>query len=136
MQRQMSTVIEHFRKRIGREAALADLIRLCTEARTPNWDGYRSKPITIGACEIAFRFLVALPATLPSPDISLDPDGEVNFAWVASREFMFSISSNERGRLSYAGVFGEGVTAHGTEPFDDAIPAEIIHNIKRLGIEV
>lgn len=127
--------LDHFRSIPERERAFGELIKVVKDASTENWDSYRAKPASLQAAAVAVRFLTALPSTFPAPGIGVDPDGEISFEWIFSKGRMFSVSVSENGRLSYAGLFGNDATSHGTEPFYDTIPGIIIENIKRLGIE-
>lgn len=127
--------IDHFRSIPARERAFGELIKAVEDASKENWDSYHAKPASLQAATVAARFLTALPSTVPTPDIGVDPDGEISFAWLFSKDRMLSVSVSENGRLSYAGMFGNEATSHGTEPFYDTIPGIILEKIKRLGIE-
>lgn len=136
LQRQVTDFFQQFRKRADREQAFDELGQALQQGRAGNWDHYGAMPVTDATAQVAYRFLSALPSTLPSPNVGLDPDGEVSFDWLAGKGRIFSVSVGEGGRLSYAGMFGPGKTAHGSEPFDDAIPDAVIECIRRLGIQV
>ena len=132
LQKTIETMVNHFRSRVERQTAFAELAGLIGRASKPNWDQYNGQPLSVDVYYLALRFLVALPATLPAPEVGLDPDGEVSFEWTNGPEKIFTVSADAKGRLSYAGLFGEGKTAHGTEVFDDTIPETIIRNVERL----
>lgn len=136
IQKKIEEMANHLRSMAEWQSAFSQLERLVAEAIEPNWDAYQAKPLTAQAYDIALRFLSALPASLPSPDVGLDPDGEVSFEWMKGKGRVFTVSLEQNGRASYAGLFGEGVTAHGTEVFDDTIPATIIQGIERLGFRI
>lgn len=127
--------VGHFRSIPERERAFGELITAVTGASTENWDSYHARAASLQAAAVAARLLTVLPLTLPAPDVGIDPDGEISFEWILSRDRMFSVSVAENGRLSYAGIFGKDVSSHGTEPFYDTIPGIILENIMRLGIE-
>jgi hypothetical protein len=131
LQQLLEVALCHFRDIAERQPAFSDLARLFSDTRQAGWDEYDARPINVETYRIAIRFLSALPTTLPSPDVGLDPDGEINFQWMQERGRVFTISANANGRLSYAGIFGEGQTSHGTEVFDDTIPSAIIQLVKR-----
>jgi hypothetical protein len=135
LQNKVASVFHQFRKRADREQAFDDLAQTLQQGRAGNWDHYGAVPATDATAQVAYRFLSALPSTLPSPNIGLDPDGEVSFDWLAGKGRVFSVSIGESGRLSYAGMFGPGKTAHGSEPFDDAIPNAVIACVRRLGFQ-
>lgn len=89
--------------------------------------------ISKDAYNIGIRFLCALPTTLPSPEVSVDPDGEISFEWLHDRDRMLSVSANPNGRLSFAASIRPGISNHGTELFDDRIPQQLISLLERMG---
>lgn len=102
------------------------------ECSTDNWDGYGAQPITASTYTEALAFLNALPTNIPIPEVIPEPDGSVGFEWENGPNRIFSASLNGKGTITYAGLIGKGVKAHGTEIFDDAIPQNIIAAIKRI----
>jgi hypothetical protein len=102
------------------------------EAADNDWDGYGARPANMMAVDHALRFLRYVPAGLPDPDVSIDPDGEVSLEWYRAPRKTFSVSIGRDGRLSYAGLFG-GSTLHGTEAyFADELPGEIRSGLRRV----
>ena len=99
--------------------------RLCN-----NWDGYGAKPVTDADLYASIRFLDTLPPSLPSAEVSLDPDGEFAFDWYKGSDVL-SVSIGRLGRISYAAHFGRSRT-HGTEYFADELPKVITENLERL----
>jgi hypothetical protein len=81
---------------------------------------------------LAERFLTAWPLDLPTPEIGVDPDGEISFDWFGGKGRNFSVSLREDGRIAYAGAFGGAKTKYGTDRFDDAIPSEIVEAVREL----
>jgi len=79
----------------------------------------------------ALNFLLLLPRSLPVPEVSADPDGEISFDWIGDSGKMFSVSVNKEGRIAYAGRFGEKSKVHGIEPLSETCPLEIIRGIRR-----
>jgi hypothetical protein len=111
--------------------ALSALCEIAGQAAVSNWDGYGAAPINSLAIQQAFRLLKILPSTFQSPELSVDPDGEVSFEWHLEPRRVFSISVGPYGELSYAGLFGRS-DAHGTEYFGDELPKPIVENLNRL----
>ena len=101
------------------------------KANIPNWDGYNAQPISKGTLNKAQEFLRALPSSTPSPEVGVDPDGDISFDWDDGRGNIFSLSINGSGRLAYAGIFGEN-GVHGDEQFVDVVPASILEHLRRL----
>lgn len=135
IQKIVGDIILAFRAHSHRERGFDDLYAAYRECCTEDHDGFRGQSVTRQTYDLAFRFLSALPVTLPTPEVSVDPDGEVSFEWIEARDRRVAVSLNEQGRLSYAALYGNGVTTHGTEIFDDSIPETVIQLVKRLGIK-
>lgn len=112
--------------------AIASLSEAFEECSEPNWDGYNAVPITAAAYEEAKAFLNALPPGIPVPEIVPEPDGGIGFEWDSGPSRTFAASVSGKGLIVYAGLLGKGTKAHGTETFDDAVPANIIEFVKRL----
>lgn len=88
-------------------------------------------PVSEGAAREAVKFAILLPKSLPIPEISSDPDGEISFDWIGKRGAMFSVSIDATGRLAYAGRFGEKSKVHGIEQLSEACPDEILRGIQK-----
>ncbi len=116
----------------GRRAEVETaLSAVCRAASADNWDGYGAKAVNFATRRQAERFLDILPATVPAPDIGVDPDGEVSFEWHRAPRLVFSISVGDASELSYAGLFGTA-TAHGRDQFIDGLPTAVMENLRRL----
>ena len=113
------------------ETAIRELRRVRQEASTANWDGYGARPLDQRAYDQALRFIQALPTTTPIPDVSADPDGEVDVMWHFDPKKTFSVSIGPNGRLTYSGLFGDCQT-YGTEWLSNEIPQPILLNLARV----
>jgi hypothetical protein len=111
--------------------AVSALYDIAGQFSIPNWDGYGAVQASPMAVNQAFRLLRTLPSTLRTPELSVDPDGEISFEWYLEPRRVFSISVGPNGELSYAGLFGRS-DAHGTEYFGDELPKAIMDNLSRL----
>lgn len=109
-------------------SALATAIK---ETRAENWDGYGALPVSMVAVGNARIFLQMLPSSMPSPDVGVDPDGEVSFEWYRGPSRVFSVSIGDANAVSYAGIFGPS-RSHGKEYFFDVMPGTIIQHLRRL----
>lgn len=110
--------------------ALNDISR---EASVDNWDGYGAKAVSSLARFEAKRFMELLPTSIPMPEISAVPNGDIALEWLGSKRYMFSISLSGQDKITYAGIFG-GNEIHGTEFLGDSIPRIIIESILRAAI--
>ncbi len=107
-----------------------ELEELSMEASHQNWDNLGSAPLDSDTYQMAKRFLLALPASLPAPELTADRDGEVNFDWFGPNGQIFSTSLRKDGRIAYAGQFSPRIRSSGVEEFNDAVPKKIVECIK------
>ncbi|MBI2895165.1 MAG: hypothetical protein HYY06_16545 [Deltaproteobacteria bacterium] len=114
----------------ARDAARA-LREACDEAPEKGWDGYAGAPVQLGALEEAESFLRALPTDFPLPDVGIDPGGEVLLEWQVERRWVFSMTIDADGVVSYAGLYGKN-RVHGREHFVDVVPKAVVDGLARL----
>ena len=101
------------------------------EASRSNWDGYGAPPVSDATVAQGLAFLDLLPSTVPPPEVSAHPDGELAFEWWRGPGRVLTVSVNETGRLSYAAMFGDA-RQHGTEYLLDAVPDSLFQALRRL----
>jgi hypothetical protein len=116
----------------GYQSTLAELDSLTRECSSAGWDGYDARPVDVRSVALARRLILALPAAFHSPLVAAYPDGEVALTWKGADGTDLSISVGPAGLLSYAGVFGASVVAHGSENFADDLPETILDQFRRL----
>ncbi len=107
---------------------LASLMESCS---SDNWDGYDAKAIDFDSYSEATRFAQTFPKTIPLPDVTVEPDGEIAFEWYRQPRRVFSISIGSRNVITFAGLFGLN-KVNGEEYFGDEIPKTILDNLERL----
>ncbi len=110
---------------------IQELDALCQEAGYENWDGDGALPVQPGARERVIALVGLLPIETPLPQCSIDPDGDISLGWHLADNYVFSVSVSGRGRLSYAGLFGES-DCYGTEWLAGTVPPEIAAHLDRL----
>lgn len=106
---------------------LDDIFEECSQA---NWDGYGAKRVYRSLRKTVERFLDALPSSIPDPELSPDPDGEISLDWCYDKDKAFSISIGRR-ELTYAVLDGER-RSRGVEIFEDEIPESIIIQLNKF----
>ena len=113
-------------------ASLTELAHAAEEATHDDWDGYGGHAVQSETIALARAFIDQLPAFVPPPDVTPEPDGEISLDWRAGPWRTFSVSIGPQGRLTYAGLFGRVPNARGTEVLGDFIPASILTGLTRL----
>lgn len=83
-------------------------------------------PANDGLFSLAQRFLLALPNSLPVPELSMGDDGEINFDWGGQQRKMVTATLRRDGRLSYAAYFSPLDKDYGTKTFVDEVPKVVI----------
>ncbi len=110
---------------------LENLFQVKQEHSIDNWDGYGAKAINEQSYQNAIRFVLSLAPNTPTPEIAVEPDGEVVFEWYGGKRKVFSISMGSRNELTYAGLYGVSKT-YGVEYFYGNIPDTLLDNISRV----
>ncbi|WP_296935209.1 hypothetical protein [uncultured Marinobacter sp.] len=124
--------INHFRasftNKSREEVLLEDIALTTSRCFKADWDGYGAAPISRNALTLAKRF-VDYVITLPLPEVTPHPDGEIAFDWYGDSESVFSISFGD-GRINYAGRFDKGSVVHGCESMD-SLDFELVERMVR-----
>ncbi len=115
----------------GRKVALSDLRTLLAEANCVDWDGDDSQPIGADVYRSARRFLEALPAAFPDPEVSAGPDGEVSFDWFPCPGQMFTVLILPGGKVIYSSV-GPDQRLSGSEDLGETVPDRVLSELRRL----
>lgn len=100
------------------------LEKVYIESSMPDWDGYGAMAADPRSYHRAKEFLNLLPDSIPTPEFSVDPDGEISFEWFYSKSRLISISVGNDGSLTYIGFLGK-VRMKGVEFLDEKIPVTI-----------
>lgn len=108
-----------------------ELSTIFVECSKEDWDGYDAKPVNLDAMNQALRFLQSLPLSVPLPEVSADPDGEVTFEWNADPRRILYMSIGLNGVINYAGLYGSS-KSKGIEYFSDEVPDQVLRCIKRV----
>ncbi len=108
---------------------LTELYRQCSQE---NWDGEEAMAISEQTYQEGLKFLGALPLSIKVPELVAEPNGAIGFEWRRGPNAIFVASVMGIQKISFAGLFGPGARAHGTEDFVDSIPGTIIANLQRL----
>lgn len=135
IEQRITEAVRHLRSAISIGQKLKDSVSklqdIQEESCVDDWDGYEGKAVSVAALQDAEIFLTLLPSTIPEPEISAEPDGEISLEWIKNRRNILSLSFGGNNNISYAGVFGAS-EVYGKEQFLDLIPAAIMDSLKRL----
>ncbi len=100
-------------------AALRDIGVGCT---TANWDGEGAVAISDEVIGVAGQILDVLfdllPKGSPMPDVLPEADGEIDVGWIVEGTRMFSLSIGGRGKINFAGQFGNRGSVHAWQSID------------------
>jgi hypothetical protein len=111
---------------------LEELFDAWRDAEESGWDGYPdSRPAHLESLWWGRAFLEALPISWPSPEISVDPDGDLTFEWSEGATRVFTVSIGKTGAAHYAGLYGQA-RVHGMEPSLEGLPQVVAANLARL----
>lgn len=116
--------LEGLKTRAGAASVFNDLQTLARENQTDVVEDDRFR--------LAQRFLLALPSSVPSPELDLDSDGEITFDWKGKGGRLLTVSLCGDGQVSYAARISAYDKEHGTKRFADAIPKvvlELVHQV-------
>ncbi len=112
----------------------SEIYSVYIEHLEPGWDGYDAIPISERTIDNALNLARLLPDGLPLPEVIPEPTGEIALEWYRDKTHVFIISIGDNNIVSYAGLFGKHIQAHGTEYIDDHIPQALLNHISRLSI--
>jgi hypothetical protein len=116
-----------------RGAVLSELMDLQHEHSRCGWDGAEAPPISTMALNQAREIILALPASIPNPELAVDPDdGAVSLEWYGGPARIFSISASGAPRMACAGIDGTD-SWHGVARFDGTkVPDFVLQGIQRV----
>jgi hypothetical protein len=116
------------------QKVLNELDEVRSEASSEGWDGYGARPINPDSYDFAARFLKALPASAPLPEVGADNEGEVSLDWLFGERKALTVAIGPTGRCTFAWMNGKS-TSRGTDWIKDEIPAPIVFALGHLAPE-
>jgi hypothetical protein len=82
------------------------VIRLFVESSQPDWDGYGALPVTTGALAEVLKLIELLPRlSVPMPEVSAHPNGEIGLEWRTGRRMVFIVSVGGKQKINYAALW-------------------------------
>ncbi len=124
-------ISDHLSKnaRIGSKYAILEGVY--REANIEDWDGHGAMAADRKSYILAKEFLNQLPNNISTPEITVDPDGEISFEWFISNKKLIILSIGEKGNINYVGVIGKNCQK-GEEYYNQQIPQTIMELFKRI----
>jgi hypothetical protein len=114
----------------AKSVALSRLATMAADCAEDGWDGGTAVAIDPIALLSTKRFIRALPADVPLPEFSPEPDGSISLDWIQSRTRLFSLSIGRSDRLAYAWLDGTD-KGHGVAHFDGQnVPPRVLEAIE------
>ena len=111
---------------------IGEMREIAAECANENWDDYGAKAISETVFLRAEAFIRALPDSIPEPEISAEPDGQVSFDWLPSRTRTFTLSVNSSNRLAYAWIDGAN-RGHAAEVFErGSLPRRLLNELENI----
>lgn len=116
-----------------RATVLSDLHELAAEHSQPGWDGGEAPPVSAIAIKNASNLILALPSSVPNPELAVDPDdGAIALEWCGGPSRIFSVSVGNSTRMACAGIDG-GYSWHGVAPYGGATVSDfVLQGIQRV----
>ena len=107
-----------------------DLKVLLETAGKPDWDGEGADPVTEDVIKAAEKVIDELPRDSGVPEISADPEGNVEFDWHLDNGTMLTVCIGQTGDIAIAGLYPKKAKLMITAEDSERIPS-----ILRCGLE-
>lgn len=105
-----AAAMRHLASSFGKQVEMGELEekfrKLMLDHSAPDWDGYDARPASPDAVERAYAFAGSLPPGLASPDVSINPYGDVEFEWYVRPSRVLTLSIGDGGRYHFASLNG------------------------------
>ena len=99
-----STVSNDALAKPSRTKCIKGVQDLLETAGKKNWDGENGDPVTKETVDSALKIIPRIP-DLALPDISADPNGNIDFDWLLDNGAMFTISVCGNGEIVVSGLY-------------------------------
>ena len=107
-----------------------DLKYLRESASKPDWDGEGADPVTEDVIKAAEKVIDELPRESGVPEISADPEGNVEFDWHLDNGTMLTVCIGQKGDIAISGLY-----PNKAELTISANDSEGVPSILRCGLE-
>ena len=107
------------------------LIDAFSEASEPGWDGEGSIAVELETLQVTRKLVESLPTAYRTPEISAEPDGQVDLTWRFNSRRILSVSVAPNGLLHWAALIGQE-DPRGTCRFEGQTPATLLYLLGRV----
>lgn len=105
---------ESFTNKTPRDLLNEEVLQIYGDCCRDDWDGYGARSISRSSL-LGVQEFISKVDSLPMPEVSAHPDGELALDWYGDNGEIFSLSFGDLGKISFAGRFEEGSVIHGRE---------------------
>jgi len=114
-----------------RQPLLNQMSELAMDCWRDDWDGEGAARVSAEACDVAQRFINALPGAYPAPQVLADPDGWLAFEWYAGPGNSLFVSVDPAFRVHYAAEVGADKD-YGSAAFFGRFPETLLQVLGRI----
>lgn len=108
-----------------------ELREIVATASEENWDGYGARPVNRESCLGVIELALALPNSLPTPEVVAEPDGDVSLVWCTGPRRTVVLSLRPNSKLLYSAIIG-GKQDWCTEHFDGSLPDDVLDSLCKI----
>ena len=91
---------------VSRAETEKSIVELLNLDKQQDWDGDGVQSVSRDAVVQALIFLQLIPKSLPEPEVTAHPDGEVGLTWAFGRRKVLSVAIAPSGKVSFASLVG------------------------------
>ncbi len=118
-----------------RNSVVSELNERVVEHLNSAWSGDEIAPVSWVSYRNAREFLAILPASVPNPEVAIEPDdGAISLEWHVGYRKLFAMSVGVGTRFAFVGLYGND-KIYGVLDFDKLpreAPEIVVSSIKRL----
>ena len=119
----------------SRAGVLADLDGQIIESLSSEEDGGEAPTVSFNSYWNAKEFLILLPASIPDPEVAIEPDdGAISLEWHFGYRRVFAVSVGQSRRIAFAGLNGTD-RVHGVAEFDEkqgVTPSKVLEEVRSI----
>lgn len=123
-----ATAVAAYSNTIGLRETMRQLYE---DAAVSNWDGEGAVPVSGPTKEWGRKLRDSIPSGIPTPDLSIDRQGHVNFDWESNQDRV-AVAIDERGVIYFISFVRGNRTRGVIKDFSGAFPRALLDAIHLL----